>query len=186
MPKLLLPHRASFLEGWCDTPGALLTPCSAPGASLLCVQLEGPQLMATGFSKAISQVGATKFYSDLFWVGMFYHLYNQVSGPMPSSVCLTPLSVLRVAINQRPNTWNSLRDWVPGSPFAGDLPGRQTVVLPQADQHVTLSLGPCILAGCLCDVLGVAWLLAVGCCGLAFSFLFFFFFCSWPPTPWSV
>ncbi|KAF9590142.1 hypothetical protein IFM89_031746 [Coptis chinensis] len=39
--------------------------------------LEGPQLMKHGISDAIAKVGMTKFISDLFWVGMFYHLYNQ-------------------------------------------------------------------------------------------------------------
>lgn len=42
------------------------------------IQLEGPQLLKHGFSDAIAKVGLTKFISDLFWVGMFYHLYNQV------------------------------------------------------------------------------------------------------------
>ncbi|RWW22363.1 hypothetical protein BHE74_00004707 [Ensete ventricosum] len=41
--------------------------------------LEGPQLMQHGFKDAIAKVGMTKFLSDLFWVGMFYHLYNQVT-----------------------------------------------------------------------------------------------------------
>lgn len=41
-------------------------------------QVEGPQLMQHGFKDAIAKVGLTKFISDLFWVGMFYHLYNQV------------------------------------------------------------------------------------------------------------
>ncbi|XP_043688548.1 triose phosphate/phosphate translocator, chloroplastic isoform X1 [Telopea speciosissima] len=40
---------------------------------------EGPQLMKYGFSDAIAKVGMTKFLSDLFWVGMFYHLYNQLA-----------------------------------------------------------------------------------------------------------
>ncbi|KAL2475321.1 Triose phosphate/phosphate translocator TPT [Abeliophyllum distichum] len=40
---------------------------------------EGPQLLKHGFSDAISKVGLTKFISDLFWVGMFYHLYNQLA-----------------------------------------------------------------------------------------------------------
>ena len=40
--------------------------------------MEGPQLLKFGFSDAIAKVGVTKFVSDLFWVGMFYHLYNQV------------------------------------------------------------------------------------------------------------
>lgn len=34
--------------------------------------------MKHGFNDAIAKVGLTKFVSDLFWVGMFYHLYNQV------------------------------------------------------------------------------------------------------------
>lgn len=41
--------------------------------------LEGPQLIKYGFSDAIAKVGLTKFISDLFWVGMFYHLYNQLA-----------------------------------------------------------------------------------------------------------
>ncbi|XP_076912583.1 triose phosphate/phosphate translocator, chloroplastic-like isoform X3 [Bidens hawaiensis] len=41
--------------------------------------LEGPQLLNHGFSDAIAKVGLTKFLSDLFWVGMFYHLYNQLA-----------------------------------------------------------------------------------------------------------
>ncbi|XP_039015542.1 triose phosphate/phosphate translocator, chloroplastic isoform X1 [Hibiscus syriacus] len=40
---------------------------------------EGPQLIKHGFSDAIAKVGMTKFISDLFWVGMFYHLYNQLA-----------------------------------------------------------------------------------------------------------
>ncbi|TYJ17838.1 hypothetical protein E1A91_A09G080800v1 [Gossypium mustelinum] len=40
---------------------------------------EGPQLMKHGFTDAIAKVGMTKFISDLFWVGMFYHLYNQLA-----------------------------------------------------------------------------------------------------------
>jgi hypothetical protein len=42
------------------------------------VQIEGPQLLQSGFGDAIAKVGINKFLSDLFWVGMFYHLYNQV------------------------------------------------------------------------------------------------------------
>lgn len=42
------------------------------------LQLEGPQLLQHGFNDAIAKVGLTKFVTDLFWVGMFYHLYNQV------------------------------------------------------------------------------------------------------------
>ncbi|KAK9681989.1 hypothetical protein RND81_10G042000 [Saponaria officinalis] len=41
--------------------------------------IEGPQLMKHGFNDAIAKVGLTKFISDLFWVGMFYHLYNQLA-----------------------------------------------------------------------------------------------------------
>ncbi|XP_025015165.1 triose phosphate/phosphate translocator, chloroplastic isoform X1 [Ricinus communis] len=40
---------------------------------------EGPQLMKYGFNDAIAKVGTTKFITDLFWVGMFYHLYNQLA-----------------------------------------------------------------------------------------------------------
>ncbi|KAH9772420.1 triose phosphate/phosphate translocator TPT [Citrus sinensis] len=42
------------------------------------VLIEGPQLMQYGFKAAIAKVGLFKFLSDLFWIGMFYHLYNQV------------------------------------------------------------------------------------------------------------
>lgn len=42
------------------------------------LQVEGPKLMSHGFQDAIAKVGMTKFITDLFWVGMFYHLYNQV------------------------------------------------------------------------------------------------------------
>lgn len=35
--------------------------------------------MEYGFRNAIAKVGLFKFLSDLFWIGMFYHLYNQVS-----------------------------------------------------------------------------------------------------------
>ncbi|XWS19640.1 hypothetical protein CRYUN_Cryun31cG0033000 [Craigia yunnanensis] len=41
--------------------------------------VEGPQLIKYGFNDAIAKVGITKFISDLFWVGMFYHLYNQLA-----------------------------------------------------------------------------------------------------------
>ncbi|KAK9996088.1 hypothetical protein SO802_020774 [Lithocarpus litseifolius] len=41
--------------------------------------IEGPQLMQYGFRGAIAKVGLYKFLSDLFWIGMFYHLYNQVA-----------------------------------------------------------------------------------------------------------
>lgn len=47
-------------------------------------QLEGPTLLKHGFNDAIAKVGLVKFVSDLFWVGMFYHLYNQVN---PSFWC---------------------------------------------------------------------------------------------------
>ncbi|KAG9447795.1 hypothetical protein H6P81_013923 [Aristolochia fimbriata] len=43
------------------------------------ILVEGPQLLQHGFSDAITKVGMTKFISDLFWVGMFYHLYNQLA-----------------------------------------------------------------------------------------------------------
>lgn len=41
--------------------------------------VEGPKLMSHGFADAIAKVGMTKFITDLFWVGMFYHLYNQIA-----------------------------------------------------------------------------------------------------------
>ncbi|XP_019423195.1 PREDICTED: triose phosphate/phosphate translocator, chloroplastic-like [Lupinus angustifolius] len=43
------------------------------------IVLEGPSLLKHGFNNAIAKVGLTKFISDLFWVGMFYHLYNQMA-----------------------------------------------------------------------------------------------------------
>ncbi|PIN11469.1 Glucose-6-phosphate/phosphate and phosphoenolpyruvate/phosphate antiporter [Handroanthus impetiginosus] len=43
------------------------------------ILIEGPQLMQFGFKEAIAKVGLHKFLSDLFWIGMFYHLYNQVA-----------------------------------------------------------------------------------------------------------
>ncbi|XP_010259537.1 PREDICTED: triose phosphate/phosphate translocator, chloroplastic-like isoform X2 [Nelumbo nucifera] len=43
------------------------------------ILIEGPQLMQHGFSDAIAKVGIFKFLSDLFWIGMFYHLYNQLA-----------------------------------------------------------------------------------------------------------
>ncbi|PIN21949.1 Glucose-6-phosphate/phosphate and phosphoenolpyruvate/phosphate antiporter [Handroanthus impetiginosus] len=52
-------------------------------ALLFCIPpaifIEGPQLMQHGFRDAIAKVGLYKFLSDLFWIGMFYHLYNQVA-----------------------------------------------------------------------------------------------------------
>ncbi|KAL8136792.1 hypothetical protein V2J09_002793 [Rumex salicifolius] len=52
-------------------------------ALIICIPpaliIEGPQLMKHGFNDAIAKVGLTKFVSDLFWVGMFYHLYNQLA-----------------------------------------------------------------------------------------------------------
>ncbi|MFS8020842.1 Triose phosphate/phosphate translocator [Helianthus anomalus] len=41
-------------------------------------KIEGPKLMQYGFKDAIAKVGIIKFVSDLFWIGMFYHLYNQL------------------------------------------------------------------------------------------------------------
>ncbi|KAL5553647.1 hypothetical protein UlMin_041048 [Ulmus minor] len=41
--------------------------------------IEGPKLMQYGFKDAIAKVGLVKFLSDLFWIGMFYHLYNQLA-----------------------------------------------------------------------------------------------------------
>ncbi|CAI5996860.1 unnamed protein product [Closterium sp. NIES-65] len=43
------------------------------------ILMEGPKLLAGGFTDAIAKVGLTKFLSDLFWVGVFYHLYNQLA-----------------------------------------------------------------------------------------------------------
>ncbi|KAK9116490.1 hypothetical protein Sjap_015437 [Stephania japonica] len=52
-------------------------------ALLFCIPpaivVEGPQLTQYGFRDAIAKVGLYKFISDLFWVGMFYHLYNQIA-----------------------------------------------------------------------------------------------------------
>lgn len=41
--------------------------------------IEGPKLIQYGFMDAIAKVGLYKFLSDLFWIGMFYHLYNQIA-----------------------------------------------------------------------------------------------------------
>ncbi|XVE91607.1 hypothetical protein REPUB_Repub01dG0024700 [Reevesia pubescens] len=46
---------------------------------LLCIQIEGPKLMQHGFKDAIAKVGLVKFLSNLFWIGMFFHLYNQLA-----------------------------------------------------------------------------------------------------------
>ncbi|KAJ7542109.1 hypothetical protein O6H91_10G090300 [Diphasiastrum complanatum] len=43
------------------------------------ILVKGPKLLQYGFADAISKVGLNKFVSDLFWVGMFYHLYNQIA-----------------------------------------------------------------------------------------------------------
>ncbi|KAI3763691.1 hypothetical protein L2E82_13685 [Cichorium intybus] len=43
------------------------------------ILIEGPKLMQYGFRDAIAKVGMVKFVSDLFWIGMFYHLYNQIA-----------------------------------------------------------------------------------------------------------
>ncbi|KAL5759374.1 hypothetical protein ACOSP7_017898 [Xanthoceras sorbifolium] len=52
-------------------------------ALLVCIPpamiIEGPKLMQYGFKDAIAKVGLVKFLSDLFWIGMFYHLYNQLA-----------------------------------------------------------------------------------------------------------
>ncbi|KAJ4960443.1 hypothetical protein NE237_020353 [Protea cynaroides] len=52
-------------------------------ALLVCIPpailIEGPQLIQYGFKNAIAKVGLFKFLSDLFWIGMFYHLYNQLA-----------------------------------------------------------------------------------------------------------
>lgn len=43
------------------------------------ILIEGPKLMQYGFRDAIAKVGMVKFVFDLFWIGMFYHLYNQIA-----------------------------------------------------------------------------------------------------------
>ncbi|KAF3431575.1 hypothetical protein FNV43_RR26306 [Rhamnella rubrinervis] len=52
-------------------------------ALLFCIPpavfIEGPKLLQYGFKDAIARVGLYKFLSDLFWIGMFYHLYNQLA-----------------------------------------------------------------------------------------------------------
>lgn len=53
------------------------------------LQIEGPQLLQHGFNDAIAKVGLTKFVTDLFWVGMFYHLYNQVFQLVNAAATLT-------------------------------------------------------------------------------------------------
>lgn len=60
---------------------------------------EGGKL-AAGCKAAIAKVGATQFYTDLFLVGVLYHLYNQVSAAVAAaSVCcawLQPLFAVRL------------------------------------------------------------------------------------------
>ena len=46
-------------------------------------QIDGPQLMQHGFRDAIAKVGLAKLVSDLFWVGLFFHLDNQVCDFLP-------------------------------------------------------------------------------------------------------
>ncbi|KAM7468475.1 hypothetical protein LguiB_016037 [Lonicera macranthoides] len=63
--------------------------------------IEGPQLMQYGFRDAIVKVGLSKFLSDLFLVGMFFHLYNQIAANTLERV--TPLphvvgNVLKLSI----------------------------------------------------------------------------------------
>lgn len=41
--------------------------------------IDGPQLMQHGFRDAIAKVGLAKLVSDLFWVGLFFHLDNQLA-----------------------------------------------------------------------------------------------------------
>ncbi|CAO2205006.1 unnamed protein product [Urochloa humidicola] len=41
--------------------------------------VEGPKLMQHGFADAIAKVGLQKMVTDLFLVGLFYHLYNQIA-----------------------------------------------------------------------------------------------------------
>ncbi|KAF5752058.1 hypothetical protein HS088_TW02G01078 [Tripterygium wilfordii] len=52
-------------------------------ALLFCIPpailIEGPQLMQYGLKEAIAKMGLYKFLSDLFLIGMFYHLYNQLA-----------------------------------------------------------------------------------------------------------
>ncbi|KAM6548324.1 hypothetical protein CsatB_020000 [Cannabis sativa] len=52
-------------------------------ALLVCIPpaliIEGPKLLQHGFQDAIAQVGLYKFISDLFLIGLFYHLYNQLA-----------------------------------------------------------------------------------------------------------
>lgn len=70
-----LGHRYSF--SWTEwLEHVLLKYVTNPPCFAL--QIEGPALMQHGFADAIAKVGMQKFVSDLFWVGMFYHLYNQV------------------------------------------------------------------------------------------------------------
>ncbi|KAL3640102.1 hypothetical protein CASFOL_015070 [Castilleja foliolosa] len=65
------------------------------------VQLEGPQLLKHGFNDAIAKVGLTKFITDLFWVGMFYHLYNQVFGNVLKRVFVIGFSILVFVVQLR-------------------------------------------------------------------------------------
>ncbi|XP_019083061.1 PREDICTED: triose phosphate/phosphate translocator TPT, chloroplastic-like [Camelina sativa] len=60
--------------------------------------VEGPKLLNHGFADAIAKVGMTKVVTDLFWVGMFYHLYNQVIHNS-SFFCLTLTSCVLIEQN---------------------------------------------------------------------------------------
>lgn len=58
--------------------------------------------IATGVETAIAKVGATRFWGDLFMVGLLYHLYNQFAfntlqrvSPVSHGVCNV---VKRIAI----------------------------------------------------------------------------------------
>eukprot|EP00245_Coleochaete_scutata_P001564 TRINITY_DN11942_c0_g2_i1.p1 TRINITY_DN11942_c0_g2~~TRINITY_DN11942_c0_g2_i1.p1 ORF type:complete len:440 (-),score=80.84 TRINITY_DN11942_c0_g2_i1:654-1973(-) len=52
--------------------------------------IEGPSLMQHGFKDVVAKVGLQKIVLDLFWVGMFYHLYNQFANNTLERV--TPLT----------------------------------------------------------------------------------------------
>ncbi|KAE8716959.1 Triose phosphate/phosphate translocator [Hibiscus syriacus] len=83
-PVVIGVSMASLTElsfNWTGFISAMISNISSTYRSIYSkkAMLEGPQLMKHGFNDAIAKVGLTKFISDLFWVGMFYHLYNQLA-----------------------------------------------------------------------------------------------------------
>lgn len=78
-PSVLHPTGSTRTFAYHRDEWKLWNSCFLVEILIIWFQIEGPQLMQYGFRDAIAKVGLTKFLSDLFWIGMFYHLYNQVS-----------------------------------------------------------------------------------------------------------